>query len=168
MMLSLKDPVQIRSDAIEQLPPTIRKIVKKHDPFDSDEEPEPEGDDVMEIVDPDAPKSHPVDEQPSSGDADANDGDDGEDGDAGADVAKAAEGPHTLLAPSFVLIKLGDDFVSHQLPNGLRQHFALIPVKQRLIALAAFIRWKAVTEASCKMIIFCSTTDSVGARSLLC
>jgi len=53
-----------------------------------------------------------------------------------------------------------DGYGVHEIPKGLKQYYSVVPPKKRLIILAAFIRWKVLTEKNCKMIVFVSNCDS--------
>ncbi|XP_022106031.1 probable ATP-dependent RNA helicase DDX31 isoform X2 [Acanthaster planci] len=46
-------------------------------------------------------------------------------------------------------------------PEGLQQHFVIVPSKLRLVTLAAFILRRAQTTGDCKMLVFLSSRDSV-------
>ncbi|XP_038045811.1 probable ATP-dependent RNA helicase DDX31 [Patiria miniata] len=51
-----------------------------------------------------------------------------------------------------------EDFTT---PEGLQQHFVIVPSKLRLVTLAAFILKRAQTTGDCKMLVFLSSRDSV-------
>src|SRR4051794_12566326 len=74
---------------------------------------------------------------------------------------KSASKHHLKLssdpATDDTLTSLGeDDAEGHKIPATLKQHFVVVPVKRRLIILAAFIRWKIDKEKSFKGIVFVS------------
>eukprot|EP01117_Protostelium_nocturnum_P018360 TRINITY_DN7664_c0_g1_i1.p1 TRINITY_DN7664_c0_g1~~TRINITY_DN7664_c0_g1_i1.p1 ORF type:complete len:691 (+),score=308.33 TRINITY_DN7664_c0_g1_i1:55-2073(+) len=46
-------------------------------------------------------------------------------------------------------------------PKQLHQYYVNVDCKERLVTLVSFLRWKAVNQIPCKMILFCSSCDSV-------
>ncbi|XP_072015132.1 ATP-dependent DNA helicase DDX31-like [Amphiura filiformis] len=46
-------------------------------------------------------------------------------------------------------------------PEGLQQHFVIVPSKLRLVTLTAFILWRCTGSGSGKMLVFLSSCDSV-------
>ena len=59
---------------------------------------------------------------------------------------------------------LGDD--SFEVPRGLRQHYTIVPPKQRLAALLGFLR-SQIDSGSRKIVVFVSTSDSCEFHYLL-
>eukprot|EP01130_Rhizamoeba_saxonica_P014025 TRINITY_DN6060_c0_g1_i3.p1 TRINITY_DN6060_c0_g1~~TRINITY_DN6060_c0_g1_i3.p1 ORF type:complete len:668 (-),score=129.06 TRINITY_DN6060_c0_g1_i3:97-2100(-) len=53
------------------------------------------------------------------------------------------------------------EYGTHEVPDSLTQLYSIVPLKKRLTMLAAFIRWKILTEVNCKMIVFMSNRAMV-------
>ena len=71
--------------------------------------------------------------------------------------------PYELLSSCVksIAVTAEEEFAQYKVPKALKQYFVMVPAKRRLVVLAAFLRWRALTQEACKMIVFVSTTDCV-------
>ena len=64
------------------------------------------------------------------------------------------------------LARLGDDGdaaeeADHVTPHNLKQKYSIVPCRERLVALVAFLRWQSKFSDKCKVLAFINSCDSV-------